>query len=137
MLSKPGDGDNLLDNNAWMASVLSLKLVCMAGGADLDGPKPGGATSPAGSASSAVSASQMARVRWALMIETLTVVAVQMMKAPAATSQAVKKHQMMRVPSRMVQTMKARGLTVRWCYVLPGRAPMLCIFPRVLFPNMI
>ena len=31
----------------------------------------------------------------------------------AAVSKAVKKHQMMRVPSRVVWTMKARGPTVR------------------------
>ena len=48
------------------------------------------------------------------MMEPLTVAAVQMMKALAAVSLEVKKQQMMRVPSRMVQTMKVRGLAVRW-----------------------
>ena len=55
--------------------------------------------------------SLMVRVRLAVMMETLTTAAGQMMKAPTAASQAVKKHQPMRVPSRIVQTMKARGLS--------------------------
>ena len=36
------------------------------------------------------------------------------MKALAAASQAVKKHQMMRAPSRVVWMVKVRGPTVRW-----------------------
>ena len=57
--------------------------------------------------------SLMARRSWVQMKETLTVVAAQMMKAPAAVSQTVEKHQMMGVPSKVVLTMKVRGLTVR------------------------
>ena len=60
-----------------------------------------------------MTASLVVRVRQALIMEPLTAATVQMMKAPAAVSLAVKSHQMMRVPSRMVQTMKARGQAVR------------------------
>ena len=49
-----GDGDYQLNNCARVASVLSSKLAHMAGGVNLDGPNPGGATSPTGSASSGV-----------------------------------------------------------------------------------
>ena len=52
--SAMGDGDYLLDNNAWATSMLSLKLMCMAGGANLDGPCLSGAASPGGSAGSAM-----------------------------------------------------------------------------------
>ena len=45
-LSAAGDVDYLLDNNAWATSLLSLKLACMAGGADLDDPSPSGAPGP-------------------------------------------------------------------------------------------
>ena len=48
--STTGDGDYQLDNNTQAASVLSLKLAQMAGGANLDGPNPSGAASLAGSA---------------------------------------------------------------------------------------
>ena len=155
------NGDYQLDNNAQLASMLSFKLTWMAGRADLDGPNPGRATSPAGSADSAMpcspvclpshslsrtptkgeggtsqssstsslflqgtqpeslpslclmreamvaehlkmTASLMVRVRQALMMEILTVASAQMIKALAAASQAVKKHQTMRVPSRAV-----------------------------------
>ena len=47
--SAMGDRDYQLDNNAQAASVLSLKLMHMAGGADLEGPNPSEAASPAGS----------------------------------------------------------------------------------------
>ena len=58
--------------------------------------------------------SLMTRVRQVLMMETLTAAAAQMMKALAAASQTVEKHQMTKASSRMIQTMKVRGLTVRW-----------------------
>ena len=51
--STVGDGDCQLNNSARVVSVLSSKLACMAGGANLDGPNLGGAASPASSASSA------------------------------------------------------------------------------------
>ena len=38
--SAAGDGDYLLDNNIQATSMLSLKLMCMAGRANLDGPNP-------------------------------------------------------------------------------------------------
>ena len=50
--STMGDGDYQLDNNAQAVSMLTFKLMQMAGRADLDGPNPGGAASPAGSATS-------------------------------------------------------------------------------------
>ena len=49
-----GDGDYLLDNNTQTSSLISLKLKHMADGTGLDEPGPSGATSPAGSASSAM-----------------------------------------------------------------------------------
>ena len=52
--STTGDGDYQLDNCTRVASVLSSKLVLVAGRADLDGPNPGRAASPTGSASSAM-----------------------------------------------------------------------------------
>ena len=60
-----------------------------------------------------MTASPMVRLKQALMTEPLTVMVIQMMKALAVASMAVKKHQMMRAPSRMAQTMKVRGLVVR------------------------
>ena len=53
-LEHHGGGDYQLDNSTRVPSVLSSKLVQMAGGADLDGSNPGRATSPTGSASSAM-----------------------------------------------------------------------------------
>ena len=53
------------------------------------------------------------KMRWAPMAEPLTVVVVQMMKAPTATGLAVDKQQETRTPSRMVQTMKVRDPAVR------------------------
>ena len=58
-----------------------------------------------------MTASLMVRVRQAPMME---VAVVQMMKALAAASLAVKKQQTMRVPSRTARTMKVRGPAVRW-----------------------
>ena len=53
------DGDYKLDNSARVASVLSSKPVHMAGRADLDGPNPGRAASPPGSAGSAMPCSSV------------------------------------------------------------------------------
>ena len=53
------------------------------------------------------------RVRQAPMVEPLTVVAVLMMKAPAAVCPAAEEQQKMRASSRTVWTMKSRGPAVR------------------------
>ena len=45
--STAGDGDYLLDNNAWATNLLSCKLACMAGRAGLDDPSPSKAAPPA------------------------------------------------------------------------------------------
>ena len=52
--STTGDGDYFLDDNAWATSLLTWKLMCMAGGANLDECCPSRATFPAGSVGSAV-----------------------------------------------------------------------------------
>ena len=55
-----------------------------------------------------------ARVRWALMMEPQTAVAVQMMKASAVAGLAVEEQWKMRASRRMVRTMKAGNPVVRW-----------------------
>ena len=52
--STAGDGEHLLDNEAWATNLLSHRLVHMADGADPNDPSPIRAASPAGSANSAM-----------------------------------------------------------------------------------